>query len=185
MLTNVQFETVYTEYKNLVYNLALQYVQQANDAQDITQEVFIKIYRHYHRYDPATASLKTWIYRIAINQCLDYIKARRRKKRIALITGLFLTGSGEPVPEAVQFHHPGVAAEDKEDLQQLFRFINELPDNQKTALILTKVDDRPQKEVAEIMQISTKALESLLQRAKQSLLKKLQAAQKESSKKIV
>jgi RNA polymerase sigma-70 factor (ECF subfamily) len=185
MITDAQFETVYTEYKNLVYNLALQYVQQANDAQDITQEVFIKVYRHYHRHDPATASLKTWIYRITINHCLDYTRAKRRKKRLGFMTSLFRPGSQEQEEEAIEFYHPGVAAEDKEDLRQLFRYINDLPDNQKTALILVKIEDRPQKEVAEIMHISVKALESLLQRAKQSLHKKLQDGQKESTQKIV
>lgn len=185
MVTDTPFEAIYTSYKELVYNLALQYVQQANDAQDITQEVFVKVYRQHHRYDPATASLKTWIYRIAISQCLDFLKARRRKKRLGQLTGLFRPGSTEPIAEAVQFNHPGVAAEDKEDLQRLFALINGLPDNQKTVLILLKIEDRSQKEVAEIMQVSSKAVESLFQRAKQNLFKKLHPEQKESIKKIV
>jgi RNA polymerase sigma-70 factor (ECF subfamily) len=185
MITNPSFDALYEEYKNLVYNLALQYVQQVDDAADITQEVFIKVYRQYHQHDPAKASLKTWIYRISINHCLDFIKAKRTKKRFGFLTSLFRADNQEPVEEAIQFHHPGIAAEDKEDLQQLFRYINDLPDNQRTALILTKIEDRPQKEVADIMQISTKALESLLQRAKQSLSKKLQAGQKETVKNIV
>jgi RNA polymerase sigma-70 factor (ECF subfamily) len=71
------------------------------------------------------------------------------------------------------FNHPGVAAESKQEMQELFRAIHSLPENQQTALILTRIEDRSQKEVAEIMNVSVKAVESLLQRAKQALIKKL------------
>lgn len=168
-----QFKAVYDEFNKLVFNLALSYVQHADDAQDITQEVFVKIYQHYEKHDAATASMKTWIYKITINHCLDFLRSKKTKKRFGFISSLFSPVTNEPVAEAVQFYHPGVAAEDKEDLQQLFCLINELPGNQKTALILTKIEDRPQVEVAEIMGTSIKAVESLLQRAKQTLAKKL------------
>jgi RNA polymerase sigma-70 factor (ECF subfamily) len=173
MPTEAQFKTVYEDHKQLVYNLALNYVQHTEDAQDITQEVFVKVYQHYDKHDPAAASLKTWIYRITINHCLDYLRSRKTKKRFGFISSLFQKGSGEPLNEAIHFDHPGIATEDKEELQQLFALINELPENQKTALILTRIEDRPQKEVAEIMNTSVKAVESLLQRAKQALAKKL------------
>ena len=168
-----QFEALYEEYKLLVYNLALHYVQHTSDAQDITQEVFVKIYRHYEKHDAATASLKTWIYRITINHCLDFLRTRKAKKRWGFITGLFHHESGEPLADAARFDHPGIEAESKEELHQLFILINELPGNQKTALILTRIEDRSQKEVAEIMNTSVKAVESLLQRARQTLQKKL------------
>jgi RNA polymerase sigma factor (sigma-70 family) len=173
MITNEQFEAVYNEFKSLVYNLALNYVQHQDDAQDITQEVFVKIYQHYHTHNPAAASLKTWIYRVTVNHCLDFIRSKKSKKRFGFISSLFHNETNEPVAEAAYFDHPGVAAEDKEALGQLFTFINELPENQKTALILTKIEDRTQKEVAEIMNTTVKAVESLLQRAKQTLAKKM------------
>jgi len=173
MQNETQFRVVYDDYKQLVYNLALNYVQHAEDAQDITQEVFVKIYQHYEKHDPATASLKTWIYRVTINHCLDFIRSKKSKKRFGFISSLFKSETNEPVSEAMHFDHPGIAAEDKEELQQLLLCINDLPENQKTALILVKIEDRSQKEVAEIMNTSVKAVESLLQRAKQSLAKKL------------
>jgi RNA polymerase sigma-70 factor, ECF subfamily len=173
MPTETQFKAIYDEYKQLVYNLALNYLQHTEDAQDSTQEVFVKVYQHLEKHDPATASLKTWIYRITINQCLDHIRSKKTKKRFGFISSLFQKESNEPIHEAIHFDHPGIAAEDKEELQQLFSAINELPENQKTALILTRIEDRPQKEVAEIMNTSVKAVESLLQRAKQTLARKL------------
>lgn len=154
------FKAIYDEYKNLVFNLSLQYVQNATDAQDVTQEVFVKVYQNLHKYDSATASLKTWIYRITINQNLDFLKARRSKKRFAFITSIF--GKEE---EPAHFDHPGVAMEDKDELKQLFALINQLPHRQKTALILSRIEERSQKEIAEIMGLSVKAVDSLVQRA--------------------
>jgi RNA polymerase sigma-70 factor (ECF subfamily) len=158
----------------MVYNLALQYVQHAQDAEDIAQEVFVKVHQNINRFNNETATLKTWIYRITINQSLDFIKAKKAKKRFGFISSLFHSQSNEPVLDLAHFNHPGVAAEDKEAMHKLFLLINELPETQRTALILSRLEDKSQKEVAEIMDVSVKAVESLLQRAKQGLLKKMQ-----------
>jgi len=173
MIDEAQFESIYNGHSKLVYNLCLQYVLNTEDARDITQEVFVKVYQRYHQYDPAAASLKTWIYRIAINQCLDFLKARKAKKRLGFISSLFHAGSNEPIADAAHVDHPGILTEDKEAMQQLLLIIQSLPENQKTAIILSKIENRPQQEVAEIMNTSVKAVESLLQRAKQNIQKKL------------
>jgi len=168
-----QFKQIYDEFKQLVYNLALHYTQHTNDAQDITQDVFVKVYQHYNKYDPAAASVRTWIYCITINRCLDFLRNKKTKKRFGFMTSLFRSDTNEPLNEAIQPDHPGIKAEDKEEMQQLFTLINELPENQRTALILTRIEDRSQREVAEIMNTTVKAVEALLQRAKQALAKKL------------
>jgi RNA polymerase sigma-70 factor, ECF subfamily len=170
---NNSFASIYQEHSKMVFNLALHYVQNIHDAEDITQEVFVKIHQNITKFDSTVASLKTWICRIAINQSLDFIKTKKTQKRFAFITSLFNKESNEPVAEAADFNHPGVSMENKEALKTLFNFINQLPVNQKTAIILTKIEDRPQQEVAEIMETSIKAVESLLQRAKQNIEKKL------------
>lgn len=172
MNESTSFLFIYESYCSMVYNLALQYVQNTEDAQDITQEVFVKVHQGLHQFDSGRASLKTWIYRITINQSLDFLKAKKAKKRFGFITTLFGRHTNEPVEDIAHFNHPGVVAEDREALQQVFTFINQLPGNQRTAIILARLEDKSQKEIAEIMGISTKAVESLLQRAKQSLQKK-------------
>lgn len=166
------FEIIYDESRHLVYNLALHYLQQPADAQDATQEIFVKIYRHLNKYDPYSASLKTWVYRITVNHCLDHIRSKKSKKRFAFITGLFDKETVEHSP--IHFDHPGISLEHKEELRELFELINQLPPKQKTALLLTKLESRSQNETAAIMQISAKAVESLLQRAKQTLAKKME-----------
>lgn len=175
MANHAHFETIYNGHKNLVYNLCLHYVLNAADAQDITQEVFVKVYQKYTQYDAASASLKTWIYRITINHCLDFLKAKNAKKRMGFLSALFLPNSNAPVIDIATINHPGTETEDKAALQRLLQIIYSLPPNQKTAIILSKIEDRPQKEVAEIMGMSVKGVESLLQRAKQTIQKKLSA----------
>ncbi len=170
--SSLDFETVYHNHKRMVYNLALQYVQNAEDAEEITQDVFVGVYHSLNTFKQESA-IATWIYRITINKSIDYIKAARRKKRFAFITSLFAEGSGALEHDLFEFNHPGVQLEDKEAVAAIFKHINDLPDQQKTALILHKLEHKSQAEIAEIMQISAKAVESLVQRAKTNLAKKL------------
>lgn len=165
------FNQIYKEYSTLVYNLCLQYVQNVEDAEEITQDVFVKIHDSWSSFQYESA-LKTWIYRITINKSLDFLKAKRRKKRFAIIANLF-TEKNEIRFETPHFNHPGVTIENKEKLKLIFEKINQLPDNQRTALILSKIEHKSQSEIADIMQLSTKAVESLVQRSKVNLQKLL------------
>lgn len=165
-------ETLYKEYKDLVYNLALSYVQNKEDAEEIMQDTFVAAYQGLEDFRE-DAKISTWLYRIAINKSLDHIKARKAKKRFAFITSIFKEDSTAYQYEGKHFDHPGVLLERKEELKRIFSCINDLPVNQKTALILSKIDQVPQKEIAEIMNLNIKAVESLLTRAKKNLQNKL------------
>lgn len=168
----MSFEELYNKHKRMVYNLALQYVQNTEDAEEISQDVFLAVHRSFGSFKNESAT-STWVYRITINKCLDLLKSRRRKKRFAFFTSLFFDNSSDLKHNPPEFNHPGIQLEDKEALENIFRHINQLPDKQKTALILHKIEQRAQTEVAEIMNISPKAVESLIQRAKINLAEKL------------
>lgn len=169
----MNFEELYNEHKSMVFNLALHYTQQTEDAQEITQDVFVASFQAIASFKEQS-TIKTWLYRITINKSLDFIKAKNRKKRFGFITSLFYDNNNDLKfnPTDNQYH-PGIQLEDKEALSQLFKFVNELPNNQKTALILHKLEQKSQIEVSIIMNISTKAVESLVQRAKSNLSKKI------------
>jgi RNA polymerase sigma-70 factor (ECF subfamily) len=160
----------------MVYNLALHYVQNVEDAEEITQDVFLAVHQSIDGFEQR-AAVSTWMYRITINKSLDFIRSRKRKKRFAFITSLFGEDGRENVQIYSNFNHPGAALEQKEAMQRIFACINSLPDSQKTALILMKIEGRSQQETAEIMNTTAKAVESLVQRAKVSLVKKLEAAE--------
>lgn len=155
----------------MVFNLALQYVQNEQDAQEISQDVFIKVYDKLETFRE-DSTLTTWIYRITINTSLDFIKAKKRNKRGFLLSALRVDSS-EHIPQISHFNHPGALLEDKESIENIFKAINQLPEDQKTVLILLRIDQRSQKETAEIMNKSIKAIESLFQRAKKKLIELL------------
>jgi len=154
----------------MVFNLALQYVQNAEDAEEITQDVFVKIHFSKDNFKNQSA-WSTWIYRITINQSLDFLKAKNAQKRFALITNLFHADSNEPRFQLSHFNHPGVQLEQKEATQAIFAAINALPKNQKNAIILAKIEKLSHQQIAEILNISISALESLLSRAKANISK--------------
>lgn len=167
----MNFEIIFYQHQKMVYNLALQYTQNTEDAEEITQDVFVKISQKMDGFKNES-SLKTWIYRITINTSLDFLKSKNSKKKIFF--GLFRSSDSENRQnESVDFNHPGVVLEQKEEVMKIFSFINMLPNDQKTVLILMKIEGNSQQETAEIMNISQKAVESLFQRAKKNLIQKL------------
>jgi len=166
------FRYLVDNYKDRVFNTAIGIVQNAEDAEDVAQEVFIQVYRSIHSFK-GESKLSTWLYRIATTRSLDLLRSRKSKKRFGFIQRLFGDGN-EPLHELPDFNHPGVAMDRKENAAKLFKAISQLPDNQKTAFTLHKLEDLSYQEVSEVMQTSIAAVESLMHRAKQNLRKMLE-----------
>ena len=167
---NLKFSPIYHDYKQLVYNVALQYLQNTEDAEEVLQDVFVKVYQSLEKFEN-NSTLKTWIYRITINHSLDFIKKKQSKKRFFIFGRK--SDSEHEVNSISTFEHPGILMENKEDAKILFDVINTLPENQKTAFILSKIDGLTNPEISEIMELSISSIESLLFRAKKSLQEKL------------
>jgi RNA polymerase sigma-70 factor (ECF subfamily) len=165
------FKLLVTNYQDRVYNTILGFLQQAEDAEDLAQDVFIKVFENIHQFKGESA-LGTWIYRIAVTQSLDFLRRKNRKKRGGTILGFFGVGEKEHL-HPQEFDHPGVKAENKEKAAVLFKAVNELPENQRTAFLLQKLEGLSQNEIAAILKISSSAVESLLSRAKANLKKQL------------
>lgn len=164
---------MYLLYKNKVYNTALGYLQSVEDAEEITQDVFLTIFSKAGTFR-GDAQVSTWIYRMTINKALNQIEKRKRRPQ-----------SDKEIQDfhKVDFQHPGILLENKEKSQYLFSVINTLSETQKTAFILSYIEDLPRKEVADIMETTLKSVESLLQRAKNNLKKKLVSIYPEGNKK--
>ncbi len=167
----IAFKQLVNLYQDMVFNTALGMVQQHTDAEDTAQEVFIQVYKSVKDFKEQ-AALSTWIYRITITKCLDFLRSKKRKKRFGFISSIF-GNDNQPLYEPADFHHPGVALDKKEDAALLFKMIEQLPEKQKTAFILNKLEDLSYTEIALIMKTSPPAVDSLLQRAKQNLRKNL------------
>jgi RNA polymerase sigma-70 factor (ECF subfamily) len=155
--TQNDFRKIYDQHKLLVYNVAINYLQNIEDAEEITQDVFVQVHHSLAQFNK-NSELKTWIYRITINKCLDFIKSKSSKKR------LFIFGRKSENEFELQnisnFEHPGILLENKEKAEMLYGVINELSENQKAAFILSKMDGLSNPEISAILEVSISSVES-------------------------
>ena len=173
------FKKLVGEWQDMVYNTAIGIVQNENDADDITQDVFIQVYQSVSSFK-GESKFSTWLYRIVISKSLDHIKKKKRKKRFGFIQSLFGTAGEEEIhPE--EFNHPGVVLENKERAGELFKALEQLPDSQRIAFTLHKLEAQKYQDVAAIMDISLMAVESLIARAKGNLRKTLKQYYEENN----
>ena len=165
------FTTMVNAYQHMVYNTVLGIVQQVQEAEDVAQEVFVQAFLNVQNFR-GDSKISTWLYRIAITKALDCERKKKAKKRINLFKNVF--GIGVDAAElVVDFHHPGVQLDKKEEASTLFKAMQQLPENQRTAFTLIKVEGLNYDETSVIMQTTVKALEALMHRAKGNLRKTL------------
>lgn len=166
------FKKLVDEWQDMVYNTALGIVQIEEDADDVTQEVFVQVYQSISSFK-GESKFSTWLYRITVRKALDHEKKRKRKKRFAFIQNLFNNeGEGDLLP--AEFNHPGVQLEKKEKAAVLFGALKRLPESQRIAFTLHKLEGQSYQEVADIMDTTLFAVESLVARAKTNLRKILE-----------
>lgn len=158
-------------FQDKVYNTVVAIVQNNEEAEDLSQEVFIEVYESVKKFR-GDSKLSTWIYRIATTKALEAHRKKKASKRFAFLTSLF-GEDDEIVHHSVNFEHPGVVLENKERSKLLFAHINQLPDNQKVAFTLCNIEGLSYQEITEVMQLSLSSVESLLFRAKNNLRKTL------------
>jgi RNA polymerase sigma-70 factor (ECF subfamily) len=161
------YKKLVDDYQVMVYNTALGIVQNAEDADDITQEVFIQVFRSVSSFK-GDSKISTWLYRITLSKALDHEKKMKRKKRFGFVQSLF--GINDEVDnQQAGFDHPGVQMEKKESADALFKALRQIPDKQRIAFTLHKLEGQTYQEVAEIMNTTVFAVESLMSRAKTNL----------------
>lgn len=161
------FKEIVATCQDLVYNSAIGFLQNAEDAEDVAQEVFIQVFESISSFKEES-KLSTWIYRITVSKCLDHLRKKKRKKRFAFVQSLY--GKNDNlVIDPPDFFHPGIKIENKENATFLFKAMDKLPENQKAAFVLNKIENLSYREIGEIMNSSESAVDSLLQRAKRNL----------------
>ncbi|MEJ2744422.1 MAG: RNA polymerase sigma factor [bacterium] len=154
-----------------VVNTCYRFVFVREDAEDIAQEVFLEVHRSISGFR-GESKLSTWIYRIAVAKSLDFIRRRNRKKRFAFMRALMGADRIERLP-APPSSIPDVEIERRERYRILQEALNALPENQRTAITLSKYHDFSGKEIAEVMGTTLPAVDGLIHRAKAKLRKRL------------
>ena len=164
----------------MVYNTALSIVQQSEEAEDVAQEVFVQVFQSIDGFKKES-KFSTWLYRITLSKAMDHERRKKRKKRFGFVKSLF-GEDNEVVVDPPDFYHPGVALDNKEKASVLFKAIETLPENQRIAFILNKVEGLGYQHISEIMDTTVSAVESLLHRAKSNLRKTLKQYYEQSNK---
>jgi len=140
-----------------LHALARRMLGRPAEAEDVVQEVFLKLWTHAGRWRPGTAKFETWLYRVALNQCYD----RLRKRRHEPLEAAMAVPDGAPPPDAgLQAAHISAA---------VARALADLPERQRAALLLCHFQGCGNQQAAEMMGLSVEALESLLARGRRGL----------------
>jgi RNA polymerase sigma-70 factor (ECF subfamily) len=168
MLTQEDFPQLVTEFKDSIFRICLGFVKNQADAEDLAQEVFMEAYLKRGQFK-ANAKVQTWLYRIAVNQCLGYLRKQKRWKRKAYLKDIKEAEN----KEQQLFPSADSSMEQKEQFELVRQALDRIPESQKIAFILRKVEALSPPEIASIMKKTTSAVDALLIRAHRNLTKEL------------
>jgi RNA polymerase sigma-70 factor, ECF subfamily len=160
------------KYQRQVIKTAHYFLQNMEEAEDLSQEIFIDILNAAPGFRKS-ASVSTWIYRITVNKSLNQVKKIKRRNFIQRMSNILKYDAEEKIDRTEPSSGSETPIEQKEDHRILENAIGQLSDNQRIAFILSKYDDLSYQEIADIMNLSISSVESLLHRAKINLQKKL------------
>jgi len=155
------FEALVRRHHPAVYRVALRMLSSEADAQDATQETFVRAWRGLGRFR-CESETSTWLYRIVTRRCLDVIGARR---------------PSEPLGEIELPSHLDVAdvAEQRERLRAVTRVIGGLPGDQRAALVLRELEGLSYEQVADVLETSVPAVKGRIHRARLAVMKETAA----------
>lgn len=143
------------------FRLAARMLADQTEAEDVTQEALIRLFRAAPGWQPGGARVTSWLYRVTANLCTDRLRQRRP----------------EPLDEAPELADTGVAPEDrltdKARSDALARALSDLPERQRLAVVLRHLEGLANPEIAAIMDIGAEAVESLTARGKRALVQAL------------
>ena len=167
------FRLMVEKYQKLVVNTCFGMVHNTEDAEDIAQEVFIEVFRSVEKFR-ADSKLSTWLYRIAVNRSLNFIRDNKKYKWFQSFEDEVEAKNRQLKQlESSKTDQPEYELENKQRAVILHEAIGSLPQNQKVAFTLSKYEELSYQEISEVMELSVSSVESLLFRAKKNLQKKL------------
>jgi RNA polymerase sigma-70 factor, ECF subfamily len=169
------FSQLYDRYRQKVFGTVYRIVQDASDAQDATQEVFIKLYRYMSDWNPRKARFSTWLYRLAANHAIDCWRLRRRRHESQPAE----TPDREASPEKTiddAILTPFGELERKESIERIRNCVDDLPELQKKVFLLRYFQDLKLEEIAEMEECSLGTVKTSLFRATHAVRRALRRA---------
>ncbi|QAT42891.1 RNA polymerase sigma factor [Aminipila luticellarii] len=161
------FETLLLSCKGKAYNIALRYVKDENDAMDVLQESFIKIFRHLKNFNEES-KFETWVYRIVVNACYDFLRKKKKKYReVSMESEDHPAGAeldipdGAPPPEEMMLN--------REESAYILTCLDKIPEEHKKIIILRDITGLSYEQISEILECSIGTVKSRISRARKNL----------------
>ena len=172
---SLAFEELVKKYQQTVFNLAYHYLGYRSEVDDVAQKIFTKVYFSLSKFDEKRPFLP-WLYRIAINQCYDELRHIRRQ-RTHTFSELSLEESNRIENLISQNDSAAILDEDREELRAVLdKVLNQLPDQQRLAVVLRDLEAIPYSQIAAILKCSEQAARLKVFRARTRLKDLLQRA---------
>lgn len=166
----VAFRALFDKYQSEVLKLCYAMIRDKDDAEDITQEVFVEVFCSIGSYK-GKSKLSTWIYRIAVNKSINFIRKQKIRR-------LFATKEKRTIDNSTNVGSDWTLR-DRQYKEYLDKALSNLPEKQRTAFVLYMYEELPQKEIAAIMNCSISVVEVSIHRARKSIEKYIQSFDKE------
>lgn len=172
------FENIYREYGKRILNLAYRMTGREETARDLTQDVFVKVYENMETFR-GESQVYTWIYRIATNHILNYLKKSQRRRWVSLMDKPLSEALKEDEIEPTFWGKSGAPSPDRkleraEREKIIWSIVQSLPPKYRMPFVLNRYEDMSYKEIAETMGLSLSALEARIHRAKKMVTEKLE-----------
>jgi len=166
------FKEVFDSNVTLIHNVCFRMLGNRQDAEDVTQEVFLEVHKSLKRFR-FESKLSTWFYRIAVNRSLNHQRKKKLDRWLSLDFNAIEEGTENLDIPGANDESPSDLIEKKDTERIVQEAIGKLPERQRTALLLHRYEELPYQEIASIMDVTVASVESLLHRAKQTLAKEL------------
>ncbi len=156
------------EFKDKVFKTALSYIPFADEAEDLTQDVFVEVYKSIQNFR-GDSSLSTWIFRITVNKAINYLKKNKKHHMSRSVEDydVFEPSESEITSDASEIF------QQKEYRRIIQQAIRDIPERQASVFVLHKIEGKSYKEISDILNISVSSVESLMFRARKALQTKL------------
>ena len=170
----MSFESVYRECGDRVLNLVYRFTRDEEVARDLTQDIFIRVYQNLSSFREESR-VTTWVYRIAVNHCLNYLKHARRRRWINMLNrtlGEVVKNEDDALPMNTRSNDPGpdqIVENDERD-RIILRAIESLPVKYRVPFQLYRDEEMSYREIADVMNISLSAVETRIHRARKQLI---------------
>jgi RNA polymerase sigma-70 factor (ECF subfamily) len=166
------YRALVARYQRQIYSLAMRMVRQPQDAEDLTQETFVRMFRALDRYDP-TRPFEAWLFTIASRLCIDHLR-RRRLKPISI----FQQDPGSGEERVIEAEDPGLKPDEQtshaEEERSTQALIDSLPPHYRVVVVLRHQQDLSYEEIAEMLHLPLGTVKARIHRARALLKRRLE-----------